>query len=116
MTINIRASGMELTPAIRQYVEEKFGMLEKYAQNILQIDIDLGLDTHHHQKGAIFFCTAKIDIPKDMLTVEKHEEDLYKAIDKVKDHLQESLIERKERVRDLRRKGNGEDGADELAV
>ncbi len=116
MTINIRASGMELTPSIREYVEEKFGMLEKYGQQIMLIDIDLGMDTHHHQKGAIFFCTAKIDIPKDLLTVEKHEEDLYKAIDKVKDHLQESLIERKERVRDLRRKGNGEEGAEEIII
>ncbi|MBP9864011.1 ribosome-associated translation inhibitor RaiA [Patescibacteria group bacterium] len=116
MTINIHASGMELTPAIRQYVEEKFGMLEKYASNILMIDVDLGMDTHHHQKGDIFFCSAKIDIPNDMLTVEKTEEDLYKAIDKVKDHLQESLIERKERARDLRRKGGEDSNVEEPIV
>lgn len=105
MTINIRATGMELTPAIRQYVEEKFAMLEKYDSRILIVDVDLNMDTHHHQKGEIYSCSATMQVPGDVLRVEKHEEDLYKAIDKVKDHLREILTERKEKLRDEHRKG-----------
>lgn len=104
MTINIRAEGLELTPALRQYVEEKFQMLDKYESDIILADIDLKMDTHHHQKGEIYSCSATLQIPKDVLRMEKHEEDLYKAIDKVKDHLREVLTERKEKERDSRRR------------
>ncbi|MFZ2804258.1 MAG: ribosome-associated translation inhibitor RaiA [Patescibacteria group bacterium] len=104
MTITIRAVGMDLTDAIRQYAEEKFGMLEKYDSSIIMIDVDLNTDTKHHQKGAIFSCSANVQVPGDMLRVEKHEEDLYKAIDKVKDHLREILTDRKEKLRNDHRK------------
>jgi len=104
MTINLRAEGIELTDAIRQYVEEKFNMLEKYESRIVQIDVDLAMDSNHHQKGEIYSCSANVSVPGDMLRVEKREEDLYKAIDKVKDHLREILTERKEKLRDSHRK------------
>jgi len=103
MTIHIRALHMELTPAIQAFVEEKFHMLEKYQPDILSIDVEVSRDSHHH-KGDIFCCSANIHIPKDVIHVEKSEEDLYKAIDKVKDHLQEVLVDAKERERDLHRK------------
>lgn len=104
MTITIRAIGMELTPAIRSYVEEKFAMLEKYVDNIIMADVEVGMDSHHHQKGEIYSCAATLEVPGDALRVEKNEEDLYKAIDKVKDHLKEVLIDRKEKSRDAQRK------------
>jgi putative sigma-54 modulation protein len=104
MNINIRAEGIELTDAIRQYVEEKFGMLEKFDSHILQIDVDLAMDTHHHQKGDIYSCSANVQVPGDVLRVERNEDDLYKAIDKVKDHLRQLLTERKEKLRDDQRK------------
>lgn len=103
MIINLRAIGMDMTPAIRQYVETKFQMLEKYATKILQADIDLGMETHHHQKGKIYTCSAVLKIPKHPLQISKRAEDLYKVIDKVKDHLHELLIEKKERMRKNRR-------------
>ncbi|MBI4138957.1 ribosome-associated translation inhibitor RaiA [Candidatus Uhrbacteria bacterium] len=97
MTINIRATGMELTPALRQYIEEKFSTLEKYATKIMQIDVHVGLETNHHLKGDIYTCSANVDLPGDLLKVERTAEDQYKAIDKVKDHLRETLAQRKER-------------------
>jgi putative sigma-54 modulation protein len=103
MTINIRAVGMELTPTIREYVEEKYAMLEKYTGDIMQIDIHLGKDTNHHNKGKIFTCSATVELKGDVLKVERSEEDLYKAIDKVKDHLRETLAQKKERNADARR-------------
>lgn len=107
MTINISAVGMELTPAIRSYTEDKFSSLEKFEGSIMHIDIDIGMETHHHHKGEIFTCSATLQLPKDVLKVEKKEEDLYKAIDKVKDHLREILVEKKERVRDDHRRNTG---------
>jgi putative sigma-54 modulation protein len=38
--------------------------------------------------GKIYRAEANIDVPGELLRVDKTEEDLYKAIDKVKDHLE----------------------------
>ena len=103
MTINIRAINMELTPAIRQYVEEKMNMLDKYAHGIMHIDVDLGKETQHHNKGKVFSCAVIVNLGGDVLKVERNEEDLYKSIDKVKDHLRETLAQRKERGLDQRK-------------
>jgi putative sigma-54 modulation protein len=97
MTINIYSVGMELTPALRQYVEEKFASLDKFASNIMQLDVHIGKETNHHQKGDIYTCSANVEIPGDLLKIERTAQDQYKAIDKVKDHLRETLAQRKER-------------------
>jgi len=103
MTINIRATGMEITPAIRQYVEEKFNSLEKFAHDIMQIDVTVGMGTGHHQKGSIYTCGANIELKGEVLRIERDAEDLYKAIDKVKDHLRETLAQRKDRMMEDRK-------------
>ncbi len=105
MVINIHAVGIELTPAIRQYVEEKMNSLEKYGQDILQMDVDLGMESKHHHKGDVFTCSTKVEVPGDLIKIEKSTETLYKAIDKVRDHLRETLAQRADKMRDKMRKG-----------
>lgn len=99
MIINIHGTGIELTPAMKQYAEEKIGGLTKFFENIRQADIDIGIRTHHHNKGKIFYAEANLHVPGELVRVEKDSEDLYKAIDKVKDHLKVDLEKRKEKMR-----------------
>lgn len=99
MTFNIRAFGMDMTDAINAYAEEKLTGLEKFYDNIIHIECDLGLDTRHHLKGDIYKCTASVQVPNHVFRVEKQEKNLYKAIDKVKDHLREEITAWKEKVR-----------------
>lgn len=96
---------MDLTPAIKTYVEDKLSGLEKFVGNILNMDVELGLDTNHHNKGEIYSCSVVIQLPKEVITVKKTEKNLYKAIDKVKDHARESMIKTKEKKREEKRKG-----------
>lgn len=100
MTINIIHRGLELTPAIKDHIEEKMTSLAKYEERLEHLDVEVGRTTHHHQKGDIFFCKVVAAVHGDVLRIEKEEEDLYKAIDKVKDHLRVELAARKERIRD----------------
>ena len=100
MTLNIRHHGMELTPVIRLYVEEKMTSLEKYFDSIRHMDVEVGLANHHHQKGNIFECKAVVQIGGDVLKVEKEAEDLYKTIDKVRDHLRVVLTDYKGKLQD----------------
>jgi len=97
MTINIRAMGMELTPAIRSYIEEKFATLEKFAPKAMQIDVTIGKESDHHNKGNVFVCTANMDVPGELRRVERNAKNLYKAIDKVKDHMRETLAQEKDK-------------------
>lgn len=97
MTINIHARGIELTPAIKQYAEEKMSSLEKYLDSIRHMDVEVGRAAGHSQKGDVFECKAVVQIGGEVMKIERDAEDLYKAIDKVKDHLRVELSDWKKR-------------------
>jgi len=103
MIINIQATGIELTNALRLYAEEKISGLTKFFDNIMQADIDIGMLSHHHQKGEIYYAEVNLHVPNKIVRVVKESDDLYKAIDKVKDHLKLELDELKQRMREHHR-------------
>jgi ribosomal subunit interface protein len=74
--------------------EEKMGALEKFG-NIVHMDVEVGVTSHHHHKGEVFECKTVLEIDGRVISVSKEEEDLYKAIDKVKDHLKDELADLK---------------------
>lgn len=105
MNLNIKATNFELTPEIKDYVQEKMDMLEKYLGDIqvVQADFEVALSTRHHSKGEIYSAECNLSVPNELIRVEKTEADLYKAIDKVKDHLKVSIGKYKEKLIDRRR-------------
>ena len=106
MKFQIKATKIELTDAIKQYVQEKVDMLEKYLgdMQILNCDVEVGMAVGGQQHGSIFRAEINISVPGHMFRVEKTEKDLYKAIDKVKDHLVRSIVEHKEKMLDNKRR------------
>jgi ribosomal subunit interface protein len=52
MNIAIKATHLDLTPAIKEYAEEKVGNLEKFIQPI-EAKIELERDRKHHS-GEVF--------------------------------------------------------------
>lgn len=105
MKINIKATNIELTAAIEDYVQTKVDMLEKYLGNISVINCDFEVEkaVGGQNKGEIFRAEINLQIPKELLRVEKTEADLYKAIDKVKDHIESMIIDYKQKRRDKKR-------------
>lgn len=105
MKINFKGTRLELTEAIRDYAQAKFDLLEKYLgdTDVINCDVELEKSVGGQNKGDIFRAEINLQIPKEILRVEKTETDLYKAIDKVKDHIEEMIISHRERLRDLRR-------------
>lgn len=102
MKIVIKGTKLELTQPIKDYVNEKIGSLEKFFGKIIEARVEVEMTTRHHQKGDIYRAEVNLRIPGKIIRVEKTEKNLYKAIDKVKDHLIEQLSEYKERQRDKR--------------
>jgi len=107
MTINIRAHDMELTQAIRDYAEEKMQSLEKFLDSIRHIDIEVGRASGHSHKGDVYECKVNVQIGGNVMQVDREAEDLYKAIDKVRDHMRVELTEWKRKM-DERDRGAGE--------
>lgn len=100
MKIDIKGTNMELTQAIKDYVNEKIGGLEKYFDGILVARVDVGLTSKHHQKGNIFRAEVNLEVPqKHVLRAEAVREDLYMAINEVKQELQIQLKKLKDKMR-----------------
>jgi putative sigma-54 modulation protein len=99
MIITIQGTGIELTDAIKAYALKKVTALEKFFNNATKFEIDVGLKSHHHQKGKIFYAECNVHVPGALIRVVKDAEDLYRAIDKVKDHLKVELESTKEKRR-----------------
>ncbi|MEK7558003.1 MAG: ribosome-associated translation inhibitor RaiA [Patescibacteria group bacterium] len=105
MQLNIKATNIELTSEIKDYVQKKVDMLDKFLGKIqtLNASFEVELITNHHLKGEIYRAEMNLEIPRELLRVEKTEKDLFKAIDKVKDHMAEVIKKYKEKKIDGKR-------------
>lgn len=97
MKIRIQGTNMELTLPIREYAEKKILSLEKFCDKIITADIDVGMNSKHHLKGDVYYAEVNLGVPGKLIRVVKEGSDLYKAIDKVKDHLKVELQKMKEK-------------------
>ena len=97
MRINIKATGIELTPAIGRYAEKKISSIEKYFQESPDavIQVEVGKINQHHKSGNIFRAEAHvIGAGLDLYAVSE-QADLYAAIDLVKDELARKILHEK---------------------
>lgn len=101
MHVVITHTGIELTEAIKAYVNDKIGSIDKYLRGIERVEVEVGKQNGHH-KGDVFFCRARLDIGGRMMPVERESDDLYKAIDEVHDVLREQLSQEHKRQQDYR--------------
>jgi len=108
MNINLKGSGIELTPAIREYAEKKILSLEKYLNpknDGAVFHVDLGRTTKHHKHGEIFKAEINVIGGGLDLFAEAEAQDLYSAIDLVEKELAHELLHEKGRKIKLLRRG-----------
>jgi ribosomal subunit interface protein len=99
MKVDIKATNIELTPAIKSYTQDKLGGLDKYFDNMQQIDAEVGKTTKGQNKGNVFFCEVNISVPKTLLRYREETDDLYKAINICKKGIQQKIKDYKEKLR-----------------
>ena len=106
MRINIKATGIELTPAISEYVNKKVGALGKYLNNKdIVAQVEVGRNTRHHKTGEVFMAEVHLTgAGLDLYAVSEHS-DLYAAIDLVKDEIARSAVQQKGKRETLARRG-----------
>jgi putative sigma-54 modulation protein len=107
MKINIKATGIELTPAIASYVEKRVGSLEKYVRATPDalFQVEVGKVTEHHKHGDVFRAEIQITGQGLDLYAAAEESDLTAAIDAVRDDVARTLTREKGRREALYRRG-----------
>ncbi len=105
MQIKIKASKIDLSPSIKDYIQEKMDMLEKYLGSVTatHCEVEIARELTGQHKGKVFRAELNLTLPGELLRVEKTEKDIYKAIDKVKDHMTRSIRRYKQKLQDKRR-------------
>lgn len=104
MKITIKATAVDLTPALKEYIEEKIGSLAKFltrfdAEGAVGARVEVGRTTRHHHKGLVFRAEVNIDVPGKVLRAETEDSDIRAAIDKAKDKLKREAEKYKEMQR-----------------
>ncbi len=94
MEVKIKATNLELTQELKDYIQKKMDMLEKYLGDVpvINCDVEVSVEPGPHQnRGKIYRTELNLAVPGDLLRVEKTERYLFKSIDKVKDHMARSI-------------------------
>lgn len=99
---------VEITDAIHDYVMDKLASLEKYipqGDTSAKVTVDLSKTTGHHSHGEVFQAEAKLHIRGKDVVISAVEDDLYKAIDVLKDMLIREVASYKDKERSILRRG-----------
>lgn len=105
MTITIKATNIELTPALRDYAEKRLAGLEKYGPLNL-VEVELGKTTNHHRSGEIFRAEVMVTTALGKIhRADTERTDLYEAIDVLRDESMRVLRSAKGRDTSLFRRG-----------
>lgn len=106
MKIDIFANHIELTPAIKDFIEKKIGSLSKYTGGVEKSNarVEVSLPSRHHHSGEIFYAEINLNFGGTLLRAEAENKDLYAAITEVRDDVQEQIKQHKEKSSDKVRK------------
>lgn len=95
LNFNIRGENLEVTPAIREHVENKVSKLERYFTDEVHATVHANLKVYNDKQTKV-----EITIPMKNLTLraEERHDDMYAAIDLIVDKLERQIRKYKTRV------------------
>lgn len=109
MKINIKATNIELTDAIKNYINSKLKGIERFLKNDkeeLIIQVEVGRTTKKQKKGDYFRAEFNAEISGKNYYVSSQKSNLYEAIDEAKDLLFRKMGYSKDKKRTLVRRGD----------
>lgn len=94
MEIMIRGDKIKVTDAMKSYIEEKIGKLDKYLENKADVHANVVVKVKNH----IQIVEITIPLKSFILRSEEHQEDFYAAVDKAVDILERQIRKNKTRL------------------
>ncbi len=111
MKINLQGKNIELTEAIKDYAIKRVTNLGKLLSSIeegggeILVNFDIGQSTKHHKSGVIFHADCLIKIDGKEFYSSSDKEDLYQAIDEIKEELFRDIKKNNDRKQTLFKRG-----------
>ena len=96
----IRGKNVEVTPALRDYVEKRVGKITKYFDNVGEIAVLLSVEGKHHKVEVTAPVARGV-----LLRGEEHSEDMYSSIDLVIEKLERQIRKQKTKLERRFRQG-----------
>jgi len=97
MHVETHGHQLEVTPALRDYVDTKFQKLAKHFDRPLDVRAQLSVDKPHHKAEATVLIAGKT------LHADASAADMYAAIDQLADKLDRLLVKHRKKVVDHHR-------------
>lgn len=106
MKINVQGLHTDLTPVIIEYTEKRLSTLSKFIKNDATVcTVELIKTSNHHKSGSIFKAEGSLSVEGQNIYAVSEKEDLYQAVDELRDELERILSSRKDKKITLYRKG-----------
>lgn len=102
MKFNIRGKNMDVTPAIKSYIEEKIGRLDKYLESPSDVSASIVIKV----RGKEQIIEVTMPVNKIILRGEESHDDLYAAIDLVSDKIERQIRKNKTKLKKRKEKNN----------
>lgn len=107
--LQIKGLDMEVTDAIREYVEQRvlsLGKIINFNDPLVRISVELGRSANHHKQDEQAYRTEiHLTIPGHTLFAQSFAPDLYASIDEVRDDIMRQVRDTKGRSKSLFRRG-----------
>ena len=106
MNINIKATNMELTDALKEHIEKRVSSLEKFTKGSpIGGQVEVGKTTNHHKQGDVFKAEFDLVINGDHFFAVSETSDLYTAVDEAKEEIARTITHKKDRAQTLFKRG-----------
>ncbi|MBI2640555.1 MAG: ribosome-associated translation inhibitor RaiA [Candidatus Sungbacteria bacterium] len=112
MRVTLRQKNLEITPALRVYIESKLlKSVRRLMKNVMTqslpiLDLEFGRSTRHHRKGRVYHAEANLTLDGTLLRAEVDDEDIRAACDLLAEELEREIVTYKSRARARERRGS----------
>jgi putative sigma-54 modulation protein len=94
MNLNITGNHLEVTPALREYIEQKLERITRHVDNVIAVSVTLSVEKLEQKVNVDLHLKGK-DIH-----VESSHADMYAALDLMADKLDRQVLKHKEKLTD----------------
>ncbi|TVP79913.1 ribosome-associated translation inhibitor RaiA [Thioalkalivibrio sp.] len=97
MQINLTGHHVDISDALRDYVQDKFERLERHFDQVIDIHVVLTVEKNHNK------AEANLQVSGNQIHADAMHDDMYAAIDALIDKTDRQLIKHKEKMKDHHR-------------
>jgi len=111
MRVTVRQKDVEMTPALREYIERKIvrpvekRLKREASPDAVIFDIEAARISRHHHKGMVFCMSASLAIGALLIRAEAVDVEIHAACDRLKDELLREIVGYKTKPRSLLKRG-----------